>query len=240
MPAAVRFLSLKAGISPELARGAVILGAVAFATPFIIGVLRIARAFGSLLAAGALPEAREGMTDLAAAPRRALVVTLQLAVVLLVGLPLLALTQPFLPFWVAAATLGIALLVLGFVFWRSATNLQGHVTAGAAMIAEALMMQARKPESSAEEEAFAEIEHLLPGMGEPVPLRLREGSLAIGKTLAQINLRGLTGASVLAIARSDQGVIVPTATEVLRAGDVLALAGTHESVDAAKRALRGE
>jgi hypothetical protein len=38
----------------------------------------------------------EGKADLAAAPRRARVVTLQLAIVLLTGLPLLAVTQPFL------------------------------------------------------------------------------------------------------------------------------------------------
>jgi CPA2 family monovalent cation:H+ antiporter-2 len=98
------------------------------------------------------------------------------------------------------------------------------------------MLQSGKPAGS-DEEAFAPIAHLLPGMGEPVALRLAETSPAVGRTLAQINLRGTTGASVLAIARVDQGVIVPTASEVLRAEDVLALAGTHEAVAAAKRAL---
>jgi monovalent cation:H+ antiporter-2, CPA2 family len=77
------------------------------------------------------------------------------------------------------------------------------------------------------------------GLGEPVPLRLTETSPAVGKTLAEINLRGLTGASVLAIARGDQGIIVPTATEVLQADDVLALAGTRDAVAAATNALQG-
>ena len=101
------------------------------------------------------------------------------------------------------------------------------------------MTQARGPAIS-EEEGAAQIDRLLPGLGEPFPLRLDESSRAVGKTLAQINLRGVTGASVLAIARSDRGVIVPTASEVLRVGDVLALAGTHDAVAAAKRALSGE
>jgi CPA2 family monovalent cation:H+ antiporter-2 len=59
----------------------------------------------------------------------------------------------------------------------------------------------------------------------------------VGKTLAQLNLRGLTGATVLAIHRGGGDVSVPTAGEVLRAGDVLALAGTHAAVEAAKGLL---
>jgi CPA2 family monovalent cation:H+ antiporter-2 len=43
---------------------------------------------------------------------------------------------------------------------------------------------------------------------------------------------------VLAIARGEAGVIVPVAGEVLRAGDVLALAGTHDAVAAASELLR--
>jgi monovalent cation:H+ antiporter-2, CPA2 family len=84
-----------------------------------------------------------------------------------------------------------------------------------------------------------DIHAVLPGIGEPVPFRLPEESAAVGKTLKEVDLRGLTGATVLAIRRGDQGVVVPTAQEVLQPGDILALAGTHEAIDAAKRVLRG-
>ena len=238
-PTIVDFLAAKLGFSPRTGHTTVVVGAVAFSTPFILGVFRLARALGNSLAAAALPGAAEGKVDLAAAPRRALVVTLQLAIVLLVGLPLLVLTQPFVPSWAAGIALGLLLLSLGFAFWRSATNLHGHVRAGAQMIAEALMLQAQKPASTAES-SFAQLEQLTQGLGEPIPLRLTETSPAVGKSLAQLNLRGLTGASVLAIARGDQGIIVPTATEVLRTDDVLALAGTREAVAAATHALQGE
>ena len=67
------------------------------ASPFCIGIVRIARRLGLALADRALPERDGQKIDLAAAPRRALIVTLQLAIVLLVGTPLVALTQPFLP-----------------------------------------------------------------------------------------------------------------------------------------------
>jgi CPA2 family monovalent cation:H+ antiporter-2 len=59
----------------------------------------------------------------------------------------------------------------------------------------------------------------------------------VGKTLAQIELRGLTGATVLAIQRGDRSVLVPSGHERLEAGDVLAIAGTRDAVEAAKTLL---
>jgi K+/H+ antiporter YhaU regulatory subunit KhtT len=44
---------------------------------------------------------------------------------------------------------------------------------------------------------------------------------------------------VLAIARDERGVIVPAASETLRAGDVLVFAGTNEAVVAATAVLKG-
>ncbi|HXL52868.1 MAG TPA: hypothetical protein VN945_07005 [Gemmatimonadales bacterium] len=37
--------------------------------------------------------------------------------------------------------------------------------------------------------------------------------------------------------RRDGGVLVPAATERLREGDVLALAGTHEAIETARAAI---
>ncbi|HKC47370.1 MAG TPA: TrkA C-terminal domain-containing protein [Gemmatimonadales bacterium] len=54
---------------------------------------------------------------------------------------------------------------------------------------------------------------------------------------AVTTVRGRTGATVLAVTRAGGGVIVPTAKERLQAGDVLALAGTHEAISAATAAL---
>src|SRR6185369_15336567 len=101
------------------------------------------RRMGVVLAAAALPEGSPGQTDLAAAPRRALVMTLQLAVVVLTSVPILAVTQPFLPGAPGAAVLAVLVLVLGMAFWRGAANLQGHVRAGAQVIVEVLARQAR-------------------------------------------------------------------------------------------------
>ena len=59
----------------------------------------------------------------------------------------------------------------------------------------------------------------------------------MGKTLAEIRLRGLTGATVLAIRRGEHSVLVPSGEERLLEGDVLAIAGSKDAVNAAKQVL---
>ncbi len=223
------------GLSPVLARLVVAIGAVALAAPFVVGIVRRARALGTALAVAALPV--ENQLDLASAPRRALVVALQLAIVLGVGLPVLAVTQPFVAapaFGVVVAVFAGLVVVLVVVLWQRAAHLEGHVKAGAQLILEALAAQTAADEPEA---ALESVHALVPGIGEPVPITLDAASPAVGFTLAQLDLRGLTGASVLAISRPDGGVIVPRADEALRAGDVLALAGTHEAIAAARELL---
>jgi CPA2 family monovalent cation:H+ antiporter-2 len=185
----------------------------------------------------ALPLSAEGQLDLAAAPRRALVVTLQLGALLAAGIPLIAVTQPFVPALPSAILLGAAAALLGIAFWRTAANLQGHVQAGSEAVIEALRKQAAAPESG-NGTALTEVEQLLPGLGTIESIRLHPQAPAVGRSLSELNLRGITGATVLAIRRQDQTVVVPTAGETLREGDVLALTGSHEAIESARALLR--
>ncbi|PTL81975.1 cation:proton antiporter [Vitiosangium sp. GDMCC 1.1324] len=232
-------LESRIGLDAPVTRLLVIGFATLLAAPFCVGIVRLARALGMLLAETAFPTGMEGRLDRAAAPRRALVVTLQLASVLIVGAPLVAVTQPFLPGVLGGAVLLLLLVVLGVGFWRSATNLQGHVRAGSQVIVAALAAQSRVSNEKHHEGTLKDVHAILPGLGEPTPVRLETASPAVGRTLAELNLRGMTGATVLAIKRGEQEVVVPTAHEPLRAGDVLALAGTHEAIDAARTVLDG-
>jgi len=235
----VAFARERAGISAVVARTLVIVGAVALAAPFVIGVIRVSQKLGLTLARLALPAGRKRHVDFAVAPRRTLVVTLQLASVLLVGMPLLALSQPFLSGVQGAAVLALAMVLLGVAFWRRATNLQGHVRAGAQVVLEKLATLSRHSGArAAGEYTLDDVQQVLPGLGALTAIRLEPGAAAIGQTLAQLNLRGSTGATVLAVTRSEGGVIVPTAQERLRADDVLALAGTHDAIAAAEAVLR--
>lgn len=233
----VAFARDQLGMSEVVTRWLVLAVAVALSAPFCIGVIRVSQKLGVTLARLALPAEKLKRVDFAAAPRRMLVVTFQLAGVLLVGTPLLALTQPFLPAASGAAVLALLVVVLGVAFWRSATNLQGHVRAGAEVILEALAAQARPRPTPTAGDTLEHVHQLLPGLGALAALRLDPGSAAIGRTLAQLNLRGRTGATVLAITRTEGGVLVPTAEELLRAGDLLAVAGTHDAIEAARAAI---
>jgi CPA2 family monovalent cation:H+ antiporter-2 len=209
---------------------------VVIALPFAIGILRIARRLAALLAQTAFPGDGEGRVDFAAAPRRALLVSLELTIVLLVGLPILAITSPFVSSFAAPVfALGV-LVTLGVALWRTATNLEGHVRAGAQMVLEVLAAQSRAPRQS-QGGALEQVDQLLPGIGAPESLQLDAASPAAGKSLSELNLRGLTGATVLAIQRGNEGLSFPSAQEVLRVGDVLALAGAEESIEAARALL---
>jgi CPA2 family monovalent cation:H+ antiporter-2 len=78
---------------------------------------------------------------------------------------------------------------------------------------------------------------VLSGLGTPIPVEVSPDSPMVGKTLAQIQLRGLTGATVLAIQRGEKSVLIPAGNERLRGGDILALAGTRDAVEAAQALL---
>jgi len=223
-------------LAPELARLLLVAATVALIIPFILGAVRIARALGAALAVEALPAPAGGARelDLAAAPRRALLVTLQIAILLVAGVPVIAITQPFMPGIPGMAILlaGVALLVIPL--WRSATNLEGHVRAGAQVILEALAAQSAAATTSAPVQPPSA---LLPGLGNATTVAITEGSPAVGRTLKQINLRGLTGATVIAIDREAADVIYPTGDEELRVGDALILTGTAEAVLAAEELI---
>jgi CPA2 family monovalent cation:H+ antiporter-2 len=233
------FLSARLDLAPGLVLPLVVAGTVALAAPFVVGILGLARALGRQLALAALPEAPDGKADLAAAPRRSLVVALQLAIVLVVALPLIAVTQPFLPTVAAPALLLGPLAFLGFSFWKSAKDLQGHVRAGSAALVEALSALSRPGAPAPEPHALDEVHRILPGLGEPEAIRLCGKDACVGKSLAGLDVRGVTGATVLAITRDGRAAPGPVATEVLADGDLLAIAGSHEAVEAAKALLRG-
>ncbi|MBK5188740.1 MAG: hypothetical protein JJD97_10895, partial [Gemmatimonadaceae bacterium] len=132
-------------------------------------------------------------------------------------------------------TLAVVALVLGAAFWKSAQSLHGHARAGAeaivALLAEQMTLE---KDSVAVDRAMERIDLLLPGLGAPVAVRVVAGSRAIDRSLASLNLRGRSGATVLAIVREGEQVLVPRGRDMLRAGDVLAVAGTPDAVAAAR------
>ena len=93
---------------------------------------------------------------------------------LLTGLPLLALTQPFLGGFQAPLLFGLLLVALGVALWRGAADLQVHVRAGAQAVVEALVAQSRKGRLAANArvrapatpaDALSPLHTILPGLG---------------------------------------------------------------------------
>jgi CPA2 family monovalent cation:H+ antiporter-2 len=231
-----RWAGTRFGIDAHLTWIAVIAAASALAVPFAVGIARRTAALARLLATAALPRP-EARADFADAPRRALVMALEVAIFLVLGVPLVSVTQPFLPPFPAAALVLVLTLVLLIVgLWRRAASLQEHARAGAQAIVEVLSQQLRSPAAVAAsgDGDLAPLRRMLPGLGEPVSVLVRPGHYAVGRTLADLNLRGLSGATVLALVREGHGTVIPTGHETLHAGDVLAVAGTAEAIRVAR------
>ena len=205
---------------------------------FLIGVLRRSAALARLLAEVVVPTKKEGKLDLGSAPRRVFTLALELALSLVIGLPLVAASQPFLPLSSGLVVFAIVVCALGYNVWQSVANLHGHVRAGTELIVEMLAKQSHQPGAAHKaEESLVEAHTMLPGFPGMIAVRLVEGCPAVGRTLGQLSLRVRTGVSVLAINREPAGTVMPSPREILQVGDILTLAGTMEATDQARELL---
>ncbi len=205
---------------------------------FLWGVLRRAASLARILAEVVVPARPGGKLDLGSAPRRVFTVALELALSLVVGLPLVAISQPFLPLSSGLVVFALVVAALGYNVWQSVTNLQGHVRAGTELIVEVLSKQSREPgQPHQAEQSLIEATTLLPGFPGMIAVRLTEESPAVGRTLGQLSLRVRAGVTIMAITREPEGAVVPSPRERLQAGDVLTLAGTHEATEMAREIL---
>lgn len=220
-------------MSSGLAFTIVVAGVAASSVPFVIGVVRGSQSLASILGNMALPAVDTGAFDRARAPRAALVAGLQLAVLGCVVLVLAAIAGPFFPRFATPIALVVALVPFAWLLWRAATNLEGHVRAGAEMIAEAVA-RSSSPQDSQHIEI---VQDLLPGLGDIQLLGLEAHDPGVGRTLEELDIRSLTGANVVVIQRGARKIVMPEGSERLEAGDVLALSGAHDAVLAASRLL---
>ncbi len=234
---ATALLAARTAVAPDMASWAVMAAAVLLAVPFLAGIFRTGRALGLLLSHRSFPDPAPGRLDLAAAPRKGLVVAIQMTAVLAVGAPLVAVTLPFLPPLAGLVLFALALVVMGVAVLRTAYDLQGHVRAAAEVVVDAIGRHARQDGPGGGERALHRAHLVLPGLGDPVSVALEPQHHAVGRTLAQLELRGRTGASILAISRGDDMVLVPDGHSQLLAGDVVALAGTTDAIASARALL---
>ena len=219
------------GLRPERARMLVIGMVIAVGLPLCLGIMSVVRHLATNLTDAALPR-MTNRPELGAAGRRALKITLVIAVLVLTGVPLLAVTQPFLSGASGAFVLAIFVSAFALALIKQTQTLEGEVRAGSQLLVAAL----QNPEEHAMP-ATGEVDHFLAELGAPKPVKLSADCAAVGQTLVGLDVRGSTGATVLAIAREPEGAMIPTGREILREGDTLVLAGTHEAIAQAHRLL---
>ncbi|HEX8735680.1 MAG TPA: cation:proton antiporter [Pyrinomonadaceae bacterium] len=71
-------------------------------------------------------------------------------------------------------------------------------------------------------------------------IKLNENSPVVGKNLGELNLRGATGATLIAVIRGDDTKISPGANYKLHAGDILVLFGKPEKIERAIKIFQPE
>ena len=228
-------LAAEVGLVDTAAQIAIVAVATVLATPFLVSLVRRVIVISRILALEVIPAREEPVVtldaaaapvalDMGRAPRRSLMVMFEIGLGLVVAVPLVAATQPFVP----GGPLVILLVVVGLIVvaHRSLRDFDGHVRAGSEMILELM----RQPEAPLEI-----VETMLPGFGDLASITIGPASPAVGRSLAELDLRAKTGATVLAIARGQEtGLATPSPTEPLRSGDVLAVAGSSEAIASAR------
>jgi CPA2 family monovalent cation:H+ antiporter-2 len=213
-----------------LADALIVVAIIAASVPFAIGLIRRVVQIARILALVVIPAGGDEV-DLGRAPRRALMLTLELAIATVVAVPMVAAIQPFAG--TGSLVFGAIVLVLITVTYRSIVDFTQHVRAGSELILELM----HHPPAEQKAEPLGQIENVLPGFGGLVSITVTAESSVVGKSLAQMDLRARTGATVLAIARGEGGFATPTPTEPLQVGDVLALTGSDEALAQARTVL---
>jgi TrkA domain protein len=78
-------------------------------------------------------------------------------------------------------------------------------------------------------ERFADLTREVPGLNAG-QVSVRPGSTFVDRPLGDTRARTRTGASIVAIVRDDEVMASPGPAELLRAGDVLVVIGTHDGI----------
>lgn len=196
--------------------------------PLLVGLLRSGRRL--LLE---VQHRARGEAEAPTAQSRAIGALVALAVVLGVSAPTLALLRPLVAGpWVEVLVVGLLLGSLIVAGLRMG-ELGGEYTSGVARLASQLMTRAEGADGAA---PSAHAHSPARDLGGPLagldytPFEVLAEGAADGKTLAELDLRCRTGATIIAIGRADHTLTLPTAQERLQAGDLLAVSGSPEAL----------
>lgn len=151
---------------------------------------------------------------------------LRVAVLLMVGLPLVAVLQPFAP---KGPLLGVALAVflgtLAYQLWK-ARRLNRELPG----VLEWILAKVRDPWAGEGASGAS-------GHGTLRAIRLGPRCPSLGRRLGDLDLTGRAGVSIVALLRNGQTSVALHPTPLLQVGDLLALAGPEHALDEAEALL---
>jgi CPA2 family monovalent cation:H+ antiporter-2 len=131
----------------------------------------------------------------------------------------------------------VAIGVVGYFFWQTIVKFQVEMED---MIRHAVLAQGEKKSRARQGKIM---ESLLEGIRENKiidQVEIGEGSPVIGKSIAETKLRSRAGTTILSIERDGKIINNPSAQEKLMLGDIVALLGSPEERESARRILTGE
>ncbi len=213
------------GLQPGDWRGLLWLPALLLALPFYVANFRKLQALGMILGEVTIPPSNQTRW---AQRLRAFVA----ALTLFIGVAAMA----WLTFLVSSAFLPspralIVLLALAAVV--TALSWQFLVRVYARAQSEVRDLFAREAPASSPASVAGTIGALLDG--DVAAVTVPRGSPVIGKSLPQLRLRSVTGATVVSIERAADVVFNPDSSQLLEAGDRILLLGSREQVEAVRQ-----
>ncbi|MCB9536283.1 MAG: cation:proton antiporter [Myxococcales bacterium] len=233
LPDLARGLADRLSTTERVSGALIVLGTMLALSPLAAGLWRNGDLLARLLASRVAPEG-ENATAGERAAAGALRATTHLMLVVVLGAPAIAIMRPITggPYGVVVLTIG--LLASAALVWRAAGRVELETRSGTGQLVARLAARAAPIDAPPVDHAPP-----APAVGALHPVALRPGDAAVGRTLADLDLRALTGATVVSIRRGGDAVVLPGGKEALGAGDVLELTGTGDALSRAEAALRG-
>ncbi len=209
------------------AKGIMWLTAMVLSLPMLIAIVRKWQAFGMLVGEMSVTESAAGERT---QPLRSVIST----VVFVAGcaglfLYMLVLSTAVLPSWNLLIVLGLVLIALAILLRR--LFIRVHTKAQFAL--QQTLNEAPLPHHDPHAPALPPLLRDAALLTVVVP----PGSSAVGKLLINLQLRPLTGASIVGIERENDSIINPGIAEEIRAGDSVLLLGTTAQTDQARALL---
>lgn len=234
LPNAPRWLAHALDVTPELARIGVAVVALVIAVPFLVGAARNAVRYATLRAARLLgaPDASTPAMEVGSRALRAVILAVITAAL---GVPFTAALGFVVGVPYAAGAFLIGVAGVSVYIWRTAGRVDTELEAAVVQIGEALSTQPFGGPPSAHLSNPA----LISGLDDVVTVVITTECPAAGKTLAELNVRARTGATVIAVRRGTESATLPAGDQRLEEGDLLAMTGTEAALEAARRVLQG-